>query len=225
MNRLVLCICLVFLNPASVALGDENPTEQVRPATRPAIVPPMRWKHRPESKVWTSSAMAALGAHGAALANTVPRDITAWCPGYKSADLAQRRTFWVGFLSALAKHESTYRADAVGGGGQWYGLLQILPATARGYGCRARSGSALKDGAANLSCAIRILATTVPRDQAIAIKDSRWRGVAADWGPMRSEKKRTDMAVWLRGQSYCAITKSPRPKARPSPLLVRSADR
>ncbi|WP_308446167.1 lytic transglycosylase domain-containing protein [Roseovarius pelagicus] len=191
---------------------------QTNPVARPGEIPPTRWQHRPEATRWTRGALAALQAHGQPLTKTVPRDIAEWCPGYVAAEPPQRRAFWVGFLSALAKFESTYRPDAVGGGGKWYGLLQILPATARGYGCRARSGAALKDGTANLSCAIRILAVTVPRDQAIAIKDRRWRGVAADWGPMRSARKRADMASWLRQQSFCAVTTSPRPKARPKPI-------
>jgi hypothetical protein len=165
--------------------------------------------------------LTALGEHGTPLVQTVPRDIAAWCPGYPSADEARRRAFWVGFLSTLAKYESTYRAKAVGGGGLWFGLMQILPGTARSYGCRARSGGALKDGGDNLSCAIRIMARTVPRDRAIAIKDGRWRGAAADWGPLRDARKRAEMASWLHGQSYCAITRSPRPIGRPRSLEAR----
>ena len=89
-------------------------------------------------------------------------------------------------MSALAKHESTYRPWAVGGGGRWYGLLQILPATARGYKCNARTGQSLKDGAANLSCAVRIMAHTVPRDGVIhGYRGRKGQGVTADWGPMR----------------------------------------
>lgn len=197
------------------------PRADIRPVARPdslaTVLPKARWDHRPRASRWTRAALSALAQHGAPLVESVPRDIAQWCPGYLKAGPAQRRAFWTGFMSALAKHESTYRADAVGGGGLWYGLLQILPATARGYGCRARSGAALKDGPANLSCAVRILAVTVPRDSAIAIRDSRWRGVAADWGPMRSARKRADMAAWLRGQSYCAMGRSLRPVARPVP--------
>lgn len=188
-------------------------------------IPEARWDHRPAGEEWTRSALAALAQHGAPLVRSEPRDIAQWCPGYKSGDEAQRRAFWVGFLSALAKHESTYRANAVGGGGRWFGLLQILPGTARGYGCTARSGGALRDGGANLSCAIRIMARTVPRDDAIALHDGRWRGVAADWGPMRSEAKRADMSSWLRGQEYCALKVSPRPVPRPGSVEIAQPGR
>ena len=83
------------------------------------------------------AAMTALKQHGRRLVDHTPRDIQDWCPGYARAPEPDRRAFWVGFLSTLAKHESRWRPGAVGGGGQWYGLLQILPATARGYGCAA----------------------------------------------------------------------------------------
>lgn len=186
-----------------------------RPPARDGDLPRTRWEHRPGHALWTRAALSALGGHGAALVQVVPRDIDQWCPAYAQADAKRRAQFWVGFLSALARHESTWRAEAVGGGGRWYGLLQILPATARGYGCRAQTGADLKHGPSNLSCALRIMAVTVPRDRAIALRDTRWRGVAADWGPMRSQAKREDMARWLRGQTYCRPLSSTRPKLRP----------
>jgi hypothetical protein len=129
-----------------------------------------------------------------------PGDIEAWCPAYPEASQTQRRAFWAGLISTLAKHESTWNPRAVGGGGLWFGLVQIAPATARGYGCEARSGEALKDGTKNLSCAIRIMARTVPRDGVVS---AGMRGVAADWGPFHSARKREDMRSWVREQPYC----------------------
>jgi len=168
-------------------------------------MPPMRWGDSERHKSWNAAADVALRSHGLMLSLTVPADISIWCPHYPQADLATRRQFWVGFLSALAKHESTYKPRAVGGGGKWFGLMQISPATARGYGCRARTGEALKSGEDNLSCAIRIMAVTVPRDGVVHDYDGRWRGVSADWGPMRSERKRADIARWLRNQPFCEM--------------------
>lgn len=194
--------------------------EAVRPVPRPAdlqVIPAARWDFRPDGQDWTRAALSALRSHGAPLARMEPADIRQWCPGYVAADAAARRAFWVGFLSALAKHESTWRPNAVGGGGLWYGLMQILPSTARLYGCKARTGAALKSGPANLSCAIRIMAKTVPRDGVIHGRSPRWSGVSADWGPMRSPAKRQEMANWLRGQDYCQMHISPRPRPRPAP--------
>ena len=187
-----------------------------RPKVRPVALPHTRWTHMAGHAGWTRAAMSALRAHGSPLVQMVPRDIARWCPAYPDATDRQRRAFWTGFLSALAKHESTYRPTAVGGGGRWFGLLQIAPATARSYGCRARSGAALKNGGANLSCAIRIMARTVPRDGVIhGYKNGKGRGVTADWGPMHSKSKRQDMAAWLADQPYCQLVQSTRPKARP----------
>lgn len=187
----------------------------LRPNARPVeVVPTARWDSKPAGAIWTQATLSALKSHGAGILKVTPRDIDVWCPAYVQAGEAQRAAFWTGLLSALAKHESTYRADAVGGGGKWYGLLQILPATARGYQCRARTGQALKDGAANLSCAVRIMAHVIPRDQAVAVRSGRWLGLAADWGPMQSASKRKEMAAWTREQSYCQTASIQRPRAR-----------
>ena len=160
----------------------------------------MRWDHLDAGATWTAATMAALETHGTELANIVPRDIETWCPAYPTQDARGRNAFWTGMLSTLSKHESTWRQTAVGGGGKWYGLVQILPGTARGYGCEARSGAALKNGEKNLSCAVRIMAVTVPRDGVVS---QGMRGMAADWGPFHSRKKREDMRNWISQQSYC----------------------
>lgn len=203
--------------PVSIA---ENPT--LRPIARISYIPDARWDFRGDSASWTRAAMAALRSHGSDMENTVPRDIANWCPAYAENPPHLRRAFWVGMMSALAKHESTYRPSAVGGPNLWYGLLQIYPDTARRYGCRATTGEALKDPEDNLSCAIRIMNVTVPRDNAIAVRDSRWRGVAADWGPMTHRSKIAEMSAWTRRQDYCVSRSSIRPQARPSILATLS---
>jgi hypothetical protein len=153
-----------------------------------------------ESAEWTEATLEALESEGAALLSEVPGDIGTWCPGYAEASVEERAAFWSGLLSALARHESTWNEDAVGGGGQWFGLVQISPATARGYGCEARTGEALRDGEANLECAVRIAAQTVTRDGVVAAGGG---GFAADWGPFASAQKRQEMAGWVSSQAYC----------------------
>jgi len=212
MRRLILCLYLLFLPSASQAEETEGAEAGVFPPARVAQIPRTRWDHRAESALWTRSALSALKQHGAALVETVPRDIADWCPAYPTASAEKRRAFWVGFLSALARYESTHRPHAVGGGGRWFGLLQILPGTARGYGCRARSGQALLDGPSNLSCAIRIMTRTVRRDGVVS---RGMRGVAADWGPLVSRAKRHEMMAWTKSQKYCTPLSSVRPRARP----------
>ena len=181
-------------------------TVSLRPVARTYTpLPDMGWSHRSEGDRWSRAALTALRSHASVLPRTVPKDIGDWCPAYATNDTGAREAFWIGLLSALAKHESTYRPAAVGGGGKWYGLTQILPSTARLYGCQARSGAALKDGASNLSCAVRIMNKTVARDGVVS---HGMRGVAADWGPFHSSKKRNDMIAWVREQPYCQASSS-----------------
>ncbi len=161
----------------------------------------MRWDHRPEATNWTSTAFAALDTHAAVLPTIVPDDIAQWCPAYPEAPEENREAFWIGLVSALARHESTWNPEAIGGGGRWFGLVQISPATARGYGCQATSGQALLNGSDNISCALRIWSTTVERDGVVAAGRG---GVAADWGPFVQASKREEMRAWISAQPYCA---------------------
>lgn len=167
----------------------------------PAAEQAMRWDHVAAAESWTATTVAALEDHGQTLVNTMPADIQTWCPGYAKADEEGRKAFWAGLLSTLSLHESTWDPRAVGGGGLWYGLVQIAPPTARDYGCEARSGEALKDGDLNLACAVRIMNVTVPRDGVVS---RGMRGVAADWGPFHDSRKRSDMIKWMNAQPYCA---------------------
>lgn len=167
----------------------------------PEALPVMAWDHQgPHTDEWTEATLAALKTEGAALLSEVPGDIGTWCPHYVQAEPEERAAFWAGLLSALARFESTWNPRAVGGGGQWFGLVQIAPATARGYGCDADSGTELTDGAENLECAVRIASRTVTRDGVVAAGGG---GFAADWGPFASAEKRRQMAQWVSSQSYC----------------------
>ncbi|WP_349538567.1 transglycosylase SLT domain-containing protein [Sagittula sp. NFXS13] len=204
---------------APEVISDQAVSVSLRPVTRRFTVPEARWDEKPGRKSWTMASLKALRSHAHNLPDIVPADIDNYCPAYTTASREQREAFWVGLISSVAWHESTHRPTAVGGGGLWYGLTQILPGTARGYGCKARSGNALKDPEDNLSCALRIMAVTVERDQVVS---SNMRGVAADWGPFHSRRKRQDIMNWTKSQSYCqGLGKSLRPVARDEGLMVR----
>ena len=206
-------ICALILG-ASLLAATAGQADVIRPKARPVVdpIPVARWDHRREATRWSKAALKALRGHGRALVQSTPSDIAHWCPGYVGATDSDRRAFWTGLFSALAKHESTWNPKAVGGGGLWFGLTQIDPRTARAYGCRAKTGEALKDGTANLSCAVRIAAKQVTRRGTVR------RGML-DWGPFHSPAKRADMAGWVRGQDYCAISISTRPVPRPAPKM------
>mgnify|MGYP002637060582 CR=1 FL=1 len=167
------------------------------------FTPAMRWDHRDEAPEWTARTLVAVAEEDEKLSMLVPADIKTWCPGYIDASLPQRRAFWAGLLSALSKHESTWNPRASGGGGRWIGLTQIAPATARQYGCDARSAAALKDGAENLACAVEIMADNVAADGLVAGGGNR--GLGRDWAPFRKAAKRADMAAWVSQQSYCQV--------------------
>ncbi|WP_128253853.1 transglycosylase SLT domain-containing protein [Falsirhodobacter deserti] len=173
-------------------------------ATQSTALPAMRWDFRPEGANWTRQTLAAVSQNETDLAQLVPADIDTWCPGYRNASVDERRAFWTAMLSALAKHESTWNPAAAGGGGKWIGLVQISPRTARAYDCEATTSSSLKDGAANLACAVNIASAQVAKDNMVAGPRGR-RGMGRDWAPFRSSAKRAEMAAWTRTQSYCAL--------------------
>lgn len=163
--------------------------------------PPMQWDGQAQAPEWTKSAMQAVSEKDPVLAATVPADIETWCPGYATADLSDRRAFWVGLLSAVARHESGWNPAAAGGGGRYVGLMQISPQTARAHDCDAQSSGALKDGTANLTCAVEIFAKDVGRDGLVAGPGNR--GFGRDWMPFRKDNTRADLAGWTRAQPWC----------------------
>ena len=170
-------------------------------AAKISDVPAMRWDARPEAASWTTQTMAVVAAHDAQLAGRVPKDIATFCPHDPKGTLNERRAFWVGLLSATAKHESGFNPHASGGSGRYVGLMQISPATARQSQCRAHSTAALKDGPANLACAVQIAAPHVAQDGMVAGKGNL--GIGRDWGPFQSKAARADIAGWTAKQSYC----------------------
>jgi hypothetical protein len=165
------------------------------------VAPPMQWDHHPEGDDWTESTLVALSTKDPVLSERVPADIETWCPGYTEAPIEERRAFWAGLLSAVAKYESTWNPLASGGGGRWIGLMQIDPRSATNYGCEATSPGELKDGEANLECAVEIMSTQVAKDNLVAGGGNR--GIGRDWAPLRSSEKRAAMAAWTREQPYC----------------------
>lgn len=187
---------LILLVTSLSACVQGRPTEEMS-----FVAPPMRWDHHPEAADWTESTLVALSSKDALLSQQVPADIETWCPAYPEAPVEARRAFWAGLLSALAKHESTWNPKASGGGGRWIGLMQISPRTASHFGCEATSVGALKDGGANLQCAVEIMSEQVAKDGLVAGGGNR--GIGRDWAPLRSSEKRDDMAAWTRQQPYC----------------------
>ena len=189
----------------------------IRPQHRAEALPRARWKHLRGSDVWTRTLAASLKDHGASLPQSVPTDIGAWCPAYVENGPERRRAFWIGLISALAKHESTYRPYVSGDSGLSHGILQIRTGTAKLYGCRARTRAQLLDPTENLACAIKIMSKTVARDNAVSRKaNGRRGGPGADWGPFVQRAKREDMRAYVRRQDYCVPISNIRPRLLPA---------
>lgn len=188
----------LLLAAAVLAACQTLPQAEVPPEAEPEIV--ARWNHRAESADWNAAALQALHTDGAAMLTLSPRDAETFCPGYSAADAEGRATFWVAFMSGLARYESGHRPEAAGAGGRYQGLLQISPATARFHGCEISNPRGLYDGATNLACAVRIATRAVLRDGVVA---SGRGGMAADWPPLRDPAKRSDIAAFTRNVAAC----------------------
>lgn len=196
---LLLTISLLGMTALSACVGGSE-TAQLSTS---GMTPPMQWDVRPEGKDWTGKTLAALATEDEALAGAVPADIETWCPGYEAATMIERRAFWAGMMSAVARYESSWNPQAAGGGGRYIGIMQISPRTADFHGCEADTSAELKDGADNLACATKIVANAVASDGVVA--GSGRQGAGRDWMPMRDASKRAAMAAWTRSQPYCAI--------------------
>ncbi len=164
-------------------------------------MPPMQWDVRPEGAEWTRDTLTALESHDSVLASSVPGDVETWCPGYAEASLEDRRAFWAGLMSAVARYESSWNPQAAGGGGRYIGVMQISPVSADYHQCEADTVSELKDGSENLECAATMMAKAVARDGLVVGGGNR--GIGRDWMPFRDAGKRAAMAEWTRAQPYC----------------------
>lgn len=165
--------------------------------------PPMGWDARPEAPVWTERTLAAVARQDDRLTDVVPEDIGVWCPGYENASEHDRRAFWAGLMSAVARYESSWNPKAAGGGGRYIGVMQISPRSAAHHGCTADTSAELKDGAANLECAAQMIAVSVASDRMVA--GNGREGAGREWMPFRDAKKRAAMSAWTSAQPYCAI--------------------
>ena len=122
MPRLIRPVLLALVSAFALAACAE-----LRPAPEPVAEPVMRWDHRPEAAIWTRASMEMLNSDAAILTRVVPSDAEDWCPGYTHADAETRAAFWTGFMSALARYESTWNPDAVGAAGAGSGCCRSRP--------------------------------------------------------------------------------------------------
>ena len=185
------------------------------PAEATSVAATARWGSLPPRDTWTVMALAAVDQLGTQLwsPDFVPNDIANYCPAYAQKGVAERKLFWVGLMSSLARFESNYDPavtfresfnDAQGRPVISRGLLQISMESANGYGCAISQAAQLHDPQTNLSCGVRILNRQVRRHGVIATRrDGRWLGAASYWSPFRRDDRRSDLARWVAQQPYC----------------------
>jgi len=147
---------------------------------------------------WTKAAENAVAK--SVLPRQVPADIKYFCPTYPKLNQQQRRKFWVGLLSAMAKPESNFQphryytekfADARGRRVVSRGLLQISieSANQQRYDCDIPQATLLHDPKVNLTCGVKILAKWVKTDGVIA-KSRKARanvGGSRYWSTLREQ--------------------------------------
>jgi hypothetical protein len=200
-------------------LGIAAPTEALQGPTLPANATADWGSSPPERQAWTRAAFAAVSEAGGRLwqSGFGPADISAYCPAYSTQSETNRKLFWVGLISALARFESNFRPETTyveefsdpDGPVVSRGLLQIsrFSANQRAYGCAIGDQQELHDPAINLRCGVKILNYQVPRGGRIAgMVDGRWKGASAYWSPFRKEQRRRAIAAWTSRQNYCRAT-------------------
>ncbi len=135
------------------------------------------WSDTNKDGSWTKAAEYAVAK--SPLPRQVPKDIYYFCPTYAKLNQKERKKFWVGLLSAMAKPESNFRpqsyytekfTDAKGRRVVSRGLLQISieSANQQRYNCDIPTATLLHDPKVNLSCGVKILSKWVQSDGVIA---------------------------------------------------------
>lgn len=156
------------------------------------------WSEYNEDGSWTRATENAVSQSG--LVKTIPADINEFCPRYQQLTTKERRKFWVGLLSAMAKPESGFKPeityqerfkDAKGHRVVSRGLLQISieSANQKRYDCDIPQAGLLHDPIINLSCGVKILAKWVKEDGVIAskAKSGTHKGGGRYWSTLRQQ--------------------------------------
>jgi hypothetical protein len=173
------------------------------------------WANNNLDGSWTRSAETAVA--NSPLARLVPKDISYFCPAYPKLAAVERRKFWVGLLSAMAKPESNFKPhhsyqekfkDNKGRPVISRGLLQISieSANQQRYGCDIAYPAKLHDPSINLACGVKILSKWVRTDGVIA-KDTQprtYKGGSRYWSTLRPQRGHLRaIANFTKNLSFC----------------------
>lgn len=167
---------------------------------------------------WTRTAEQAVAA--TQLYTVVPDDIQQFCPSYAALPQQQRKQFWVGLLSAMAKPESNFRPqtsyqerflDRQGKPVISRGLLQISieSANQQRYNCQIAEPKKLHDPKINLRCGAKILALWVKTDGIIAQPEDAKTPIGGGryWSTLRASRGHLDdIAAFTRQLPFCEMS-------------------
>lgn len=173
------------------------------------------WAASNKDGSWTRMAERAVAA--SALPKLQPKDIGFFCPLYPRLTSKERKKFWVGLLSAMAKPESNFQpqrfyrekfADRKGQPVISRGLLQISieSANQKRYSCAVPYPAKLHDPATNLQCGAKILARWVRTDGVITQRKatSTYYGGGRYWSVLRADKGHLKtIAAFTRQLPFC----------------------
>jgi len=172
------------------------------------------WAKKNTDGSWTAATEAAVSSSN--LPNSVPTDIDKFCPGYKAQDVSNRKIFWAGLLSIVARPESNFKpettytesfSDAKGKKVVSRGLLQISieSANQKKYSCGIKKAEDLHDPAINVTCGVKILDAWVTSDNIIATYgNGPSRGGGRYWSTLRERKKHLlEITKFTRSLKVC----------------------
>lgn len=155
------------------------------------------WRGVNRDGSWTKAAESAVAA--TLLSSAVPRDIERFCPNYEASSPEDRKRFWVGLLSAIARPESNFKpettylepsiTDSSGKNVTSRGLLQISLESSRGYRCGIENADELHDPGTNLRCGAKIMDHWIRKDSVIAAEEKPAVGGARYWSVLRAWRK------------------------------------
>ncbi|PUE24775.1 transglycosylase SLT domain-containing protein [Limnohabitans sp. Jir72] len=174
------------------------------------------WAKKNIDGTWTAAAEKAVSA--SSLTSSVPIDIVKFCPAYETKSIEERKVFWVGLLSIIARPESNFEADAKyiekfndskGKRVVSRGLLQISveSASQKRYSCGLKIAEDLHNPSVNLACGVKILDAWVKNDNVIATYGKNpSRGGARYWSTLREKNNHLqELTSFTRSLSVCAL--------------------
>jgi len=173
------------------------------------------WAKKNTDGSWTAATEVAVAR--SQLTSAIPTDIEKFCPAYPSRSADERKIFWVGLLSIVARPESNFKpetkytesfADAQGNKVVSRGLLQISieSANQKRYSCSIKKAEDLHDPSISLACGVKILDAWIKTDNVIATYGTGApRGGGRYWSTLREKNKHLpELTTFTKSLKVCS---------------------